>query len=322
MKISIITVCRNAEQHIEKAIQSILTQTYNNLEYIIIDGDSQDNTKAIIHQYRDQISRFISEPDGGIYNAMNKGLRFATGDYIGFINADDYLMDEHVIEDVAHLLTVHTDCDFVYGNLEVRYPSGKKVLTESQPPANMFDEMICGCLPHQASFAKADLFFSRIGLFNESNRISSDYDWFLRLVYDEAVKLYHYPRTFASYYAGGLSSQIELAVPESYRIQNQFPLYQQPYWIKRRLLKFQEYVVKLRQWLVATESSRDAFQAKYDELMVRHQSLLSQCEALTTELTHLRRQYSIEDLATRHRNLLSQCEALAAELARFRQPTH
>ncbi|NEQ97125.1 MAG: glycosyltransferase [Cyanothece sp. SIO2G6] len=318
MKISIITVCRNAEQHIEKAIQSIVSQTYSNLEYIIIDGDSQDNTKAIINPYHGSISRFISEPDSGIYNAMNKGLRFATGDYIGFINADDYLIDEHAIEDVAHFLAVHPDCDFVYGDLEVRYPSGKTILGKSQPPENMFDEMICGCLPHQASFARADLFFSRVGLFNENNRISSDYEWFLRLVYNETVKLCHYPRTIASYYAGGLSSRIELAVPESYKIQNQFSLYQQPYWIKRRLLKFQKYVVQLRQWLAATETSRDTLQAKYDDLLVKHQNLLAQCETLSAELAKLRRQRSIEDLVVKHQNLLAQCEALATELTHLR----
>lgn len=294
MKISVITVCRNAEKYIEKAVQSVVSQTYKDLEYIIIDGNSQDGTKAIIEQYHNRISRFISEPDSGIYNAMNKGLRFAKGDYIGFLNADDYFVDENVIEDVVYFLTAHPDCDFVYGNLEVRYASGKTILVKSQPPEKMFDEMICGCLPHQASFAKADLFFSRVGLFNEGNKISSDYEWFLRLVYNETVKLCHYPRTIASYYSGGLSSQIELAVPESYRIQNAFSLYQQPYWVNRRLLKFQEYVVKLRQWLAATEASRDAIQAKYDALETKHQDLIAQHEQLDAELTKLRRQQSVK----------------------------
>lgn len=284
MKISIITVCYNAEAFIEKAIQSVVSQTYQNLEYIIIDGDSDDATKSIIQKYQPHISRVISEPDGGIYEAMNKGVRFSTGDYLGFLNADDYLHDETAIEDAASFLSSHPDCDFLYGNLEVRYPSGKKIVVEAPPPDKIPDEMICGCLPHQASLAKSNLFSSRVGMFNEGYRISSDYEWFLRMVYNESVKLCYYPRTLASYYAGGLSSQIRLAVPESYRIQNHFPLYQEPYWVNRRLLKFQEFVVNLREWFAASEAGKESLQMQYDALRAEHQELCTKYEKLRLEL--------------------------------------
>ncbi|MEM9214752.1 MAG: glycosyltransferase family 2 protein [Cyanobacteria bacterium P01_F01_bin.150] len=284
MKISIITVCRNAEDFIETAIKSVVDQTFPNTEYIVVDGNSTDGTKEIIQKYAHRISCFISEPDGGIYEAMNKGIRYAAGDFIGFLNADDYLQDERAIEDAASFLSQHPTCDFLYGNLEVRYPSGKTILVEPPPPESIPDEMICGCLPHQASLARANLFSSRVGMFNESYRISSDYEWFLRMVYSESVKLCHYPRTLASYYAGGLSSQIRLAVPESYRIQNNFPLYKESYWVNRRLLKFQEFVVNLREWFASAEAERDAVKAQYEALVAEHQELCTKYEKLRGEL--------------------------------------
>ncbi|MBF2073931.1 MAG: glycosyltransferase [Synechococcales cyanobacterium C42_A2020_086] len=288
MKISVITVCKNAEKDIEQAIQSVVSQTYSDVEYIIVDGDSQDRTKHIISQYRDKISRFISESDSGLYQAMNKGIRYSTGDYICFLNADDYFVDERVIEDVAHFLSEHPSYDFIYSDMVVRYPSGRAILVKPPLPDAIADELICGCLPHQASFTKADLFFSKIGFFNEGYRISSDYEWFLKLAQHEMVKLGYFPRTITSYYAGGLSSQIRLAIPESYKIQNSFPPLQCEYWLKRRLLKFQEYVINLREWLTATESDRDRLAANYQTLQADYQALLLQHQQTQAELESAR----------------------------------
>lgn len=273
MKISVITVCKNAEKDIEQCIQSVVDQTYQNLEYIIVDGCSQDGTQDIIGKYRNQISRFISEPDNGLYQAMNKGIRYSSGDFICFLNADDYFIDREVITDVAQFLTEHPDCDFAYGNLEVRYSAEKKVLVKPPMPEGALEELICGCLPHQASFTRADLFFSKIGFFSERYRISSDYEWFLRLAAHEAVKLCYFPRTISSYYAGGLSSQIRLSVPESYRIQNQFPLFQQDYWLKKRLLKFQEVVINLREYQAYAENRQNALEVENQLLRTQYQTL-------------------------------------------------
>lgn len=280
MKISIITVCKNAEQYIEQSIQSVIEQTYQNIEYIIVDGDSQDRTKEIIGKYADQISRFISEPDSGLYQAMNKGIRYASGDFICFINADDYLIDATAIQDAATFLNNNPSCDFLYGDIEVRYSPEKKILVQAVPPDKVAEELVCGCIPHQASFARADLFFSKIGFFNEGYRISSDYEWFLRLIQNETVKLCYFPRVITSYYAAGLSSQVRLSVPESYRIQNQFPLYQEPYWLKRRIEKYQEFVINLREWLAQTESHRDALDAENRMLKSQYQALMAQYQEL------------------------------------------
>ena len=288
MRISIITVSKNAERFIERAIKSVVSQTYEDIEYIIIDGNSQDKTKEIAHKYSDQISRFISEPDGGIYEAMNKGIRYSSGEFIGFINSDDYYFDDKVIENTVNFLLANPSCDFVYGDLEVREQSGSTILVKPPMPEDVADELICGCLPHQASFSRANLFFSKIGLFNERYRISSDYEWFLRLIQNETVKLCYYPRTMTSYYAGGISSQLRLSLPESYSIQNQCPMYQDSYWLNRRILKYQEFVINLREWLQNSESGKNALNINYTALENKYQAVETEYNALKLELEQAR----------------------------------
>ena len=102
-KVSVITVCYNAEEFIENAINSVLNQTYINIEYIIIDGASKDSTVPIINKYKSKITFFLSEPDNGIYEAMNKGIKAATGDILYFLNSDDIFYDKYVIENVVKM---------------------------------------------------------------------------------------------------------------------------------------------------------------------------------------------------------------------------
>ncbi|MGP0129343.1 MAG: glycosyltransferase family 2 protein [cyanobacterium endosymbiont of Rhopalodia musculus] len=289
IKFSVITVCKNADRFIEKAIQSVINQSYQDLEYIIIDGKSQDCTVKIIEKYLDRITKFVSETDSGIYSAMNKGIRYSTGNFICFLNADDYFVDDGVITDLANYIKQNPSSDFIYGDLEVRYPSGRLIRVNPPTPENVLDELVCGCLPHQASFAKADLFFSTIGFFNENYKISSDYEWFLKLTQNETVKLSYYPRLISSYYSGGLSSQIKISVAESYHIQNQHPLYQTPYWMKRRILKYQEFVINLRKCLADTEESRDYIEQQYLGLEKRYKNLKQDNQQLQEKLNFLKR---------------------------------
>jgi glycosyltransferase involved in cell wall biosynthesis len=116
MKISLITVSYNSSKTIEDTIKCVLSQSHENIEYIVVDGNSKDGTQDIIKKYEQGISKIISEPDYGIYDAMNKGIRAATGDVIGFLNADDTYVSDKVLEKVAEAFT-ENDTDSVYGDL-------------------------------------------------------------------------------------------------------------------------------------------------------------------------------------------------------------
>ena len=116
MKVSMITVCFNSKDIIEEAIKSVLSQSYKNIEYIIVDGGSTDGTVDAIKKYDKYISKWISEPDNGIYDAMNKGLKLATGNIIGFLNADDFYADNGAIESVVNTIK-EKDVDCLWGDL-------------------------------------------------------------------------------------------------------------------------------------------------------------------------------------------------------------
>ena len=125
ISITIITVCLNAENIIDETIQSVINQSYKFIEYIIIDGNSTDRTVSLIQDKMAQYPiLFISEPDNGIYDAMNKGIKLAKGDFIQFLNAGDVLADEYVIENVVSELELNRHCIY-YGNIIYRYPEGK-----------------------------------------------------------------------------------------------------------------------------------------------------------------------------------------------------
>ncbi|AFY73437.1 glycosyl transferase [Synechococcus sp. PCC 7502] len=248
MKISIITVCKNSQNHIEKSIQSVISQTYKNIEYIIIDGASDDKTCEIINKYKNHIHAFKSEPDHSLYEAMNKGLRLASGDFLYFLNSDDYIFDERVISDVVNFITKNPKSEFIYGNCQTRSPLGILSVYEPVEPKKILDEMlILGDFPIQAaSFFKAEL-FTRFGNFSENYRIASDYEWYTRILNAQNVYLFYYPRIISSFYRGGLSSDFRKVFPEVWAIQDKALVYQTDYWKKQRVIKLQELIIKTEQ---------------------------------------------------------------------------
>ncbi len=175
-KISVITVCYNAADTLEKTIQSVLGQTYPNIEYIIIDGGSTDGSVDIIRKYADRIAYWVSEPDGGIYEAMNKGIKVATGDYINFMNAGDIFYDSNVLLNISPV--IDDGLDIV---------SGIALLDESNKCWKPFEEKkLCLMyfylqgLCHQATFIKRILFNNC--LYDEKLRIVSDSKFFIQKI--------------------------------------------------------------------------------------------------------------------------------------------
>ena len=176
VKVSIITVCLNSEKTIERTIKSVVNQTYSNIEYIIIDGKSTDGTLDIIDKYKDKNSILVSEKDKGIYNAMNKGLARATGDVVYFLQSDDYLFNDSVIEKVMDEFIKYPETQIIYGDLVVVMKNRNFVASYNRITKYYLYRYN---LSQQAIFAKRDV-FEKTGLFDERYIICADYDWFLK----------------------------------------------------------------------------------------------------------------------------------------------
>lgn len=176
MKISIITINYNNKNGVEKTISSVVSQTYKDIQYIIIDGASTDGSVEVIKKYHENIDYWISEPDRGIYNAMNKGILKATGDYVLFLNSGDYLISSDIIDDISHELDSNED--IVFGLLKT-YPSGIIGYTDIHLPLTLLDFFKSSPIPHPASFIKREL-FQKIN-YDESLKIVADWSFFYRL---------------------------------------------------------------------------------------------------------------------------------------------
>jgi len=245
MKVSVITICRNVSAEIGRTLDSVAGQTYADIEHIVIDGASTDGTLEIVEGHRARLAVLVSEPDGGIYDAMNKGVARATGDLIHFLNAGDWFHDAHAVENTVRFVERNPHGDLYYGDIEVRLPDGEAIIHVPQEPAKAAETMVCGCLPHQGTFARRSL-FDRTGPFDTRWRVHADYDWFLKAIADEELTLCHMPVTVASFGLGGSSSNLAKGQPEVYAIQNALPLYQSDAWLRRRIELYQESLLAAR----------------------------------------------------------------------------
>lgn len=213
MKVSVITVCLNSNETIEQTIRSIIGQTYKDMEYIIIDGGSDDGTKEIIERYRDHISVYISEPDEGIYDAMNKGIRMSTGQIIGIVNSDDWL-EADAVETVANVFETE-DTDIVYGNVnEIKNNRPVSVLRSVD---KLDDDNVWAEMPvwHPATFISRDV-YERIGGYSTRYRISSDYDFIIRCFLNHE-RFFYLDKVLSNFRNEGLSSRELLFCAEENR---------------------------------------------------------------------------------------------------------
>lgn len=181
-KVSIITVCYNSVCTITDTIESVIRQSYPNIEYIIVDGDSTDGTVDIIKKYEKNIAKWVSEPDKGIYNAMNKGIRMATGEIVGIINSDDYYADTNTVLSVITLYRENHNAEIIYG--DVKYLDIDKGITYINKSLDDPRKFKFGTMPicHPATFVTMKT-YNDIGLFNEIFQNSSDYEFILRCIH-------------------------------------------------------------------------------------------------------------------------------------------
>lgn len=245
MRITIVTVCYNAAEHIERCLSSVAEQTYPEIEHIIVDGASTDETLAIVRRFP-HVAQLISEPDEGIYSAMNKGIERATGDYLLFLNADDGLPQPSSLADAVQEMGRNPGGDVYYGSLEVHPANGgDPVVFRPPPPSEAPMLMVCGCLPHQATFARPSV-FSRTGHFDEQYAYHADYDWFLKILANPEIDVRAISTIVAVFREGGASSNLAKGQPEVYAIQNESPLYAGEDWDKLRIAEFQKMFLRER----------------------------------------------------------------------------
>jgi len=202
--ISIITVCFNAAEYMEQTITSVLEQTYPGLEYIIIDGGSQDGTVGIIRKYESRLAYWHSRPDRGIAHAFNLGLAQAHGDWLLYLNADDLLLAPTVVAQMVPHLLLHQDADVVYGQMisltREQDPKPVPLCKIGGHPWRWQEFRRRNMIPHQAAFTSRH-FFDRVGGFDESFRMAMDYEHFLRA--REGLRAQFVPLALVGMRAGG-----------------------------------------------------------------------------------------------------------------------
>lgn len=209
MTISIITATYNSSRTLTDTLESVLRQSYTNIDYVIVDGGSKDNTLDIIRQYEPRFGgrmRWISEPDKGIYDAMNKGIRMATGDVVGLLNSDDFYTSDDVLENVAKTMS-DPNVDAVYGDIHyvndndlthcVRYYSSR-VFRRGL--------MRMGFMPAHPSFYCRRAIYEKYGTFDTSLRIAADFENLLRLIFVNRIRTKYIPEDFVTMRTGGASS--------------------------------------------------------------------------------------------------------------------
>lgn len=205
-KISVITVNFNNRLGLEKTVGSVLAQDYSNIEYIVIDGGSTDGSKQIIQQHETNISFWVSEPDGGIYNAMNKAIRKATGEYLLFLNSGDYFCSSHVISAV---FKEERHADLLVGRQKFVSSNGKVGVSPKLHAAEInMEYFLSSTLPHQATFIKRTL-FSSCGLYDETYRVCADWVFWINAVVRHHCSIEIQPLAVSYMDNGGVSSDME-----------------------------------------------------------------------------------------------------------------
>jgi glycosyltransferase involved in cell wall biosynthesis len=207
IKVSIITVSSNSCKTLKGTIDSVLSQTYPDIEYIIIDNASNDGTVDLVKSYNNKIAKFISEPDHGIYNAMNKGIKIATGDIVGILNSDDFFCDDYVIEKVAASFN-DQHIDAVYGDVRFIDPFNTQKTLRFYSSGNFKPNRFkFGFMPAHPSFYVRRKYFELLGYYKEDYKIAADYELLIRFLFLHRLRYKYIKMPFVSMRPGGVSNK-------------------------------------------------------------------------------------------------------------------
>lgn len=206
LRVSVITVCFQSAGTIERSLASVASQSWVNREHIVIDGGSTDGTIGIVERYRDKLACLVSEPDGGIYDAMNKGLARASGDVVVFLNSDDWYVDEHALETAMSCFS-DPSVDVVFGDVDFVHAADPiKVVRRYRTTPFRPELLSAGWMPpHPALFIRKPV-LDRVGPFKTSYRIAGDFDLVVRVFRDRSIRHTHLRRVLVRMQTGGAST--------------------------------------------------------------------------------------------------------------------
>lgn len=210
MKISLITVTFNSDITLKTTLDSILEQSHTDYEYIVVDGASKDNTVALINEYEPRFKnkiKWISEPDNGLYDAMNKGIQMATGDVIGILNSDDFFTSNNVLQEIAHTFKKEKDLDAIYGDIHFVHPDNlQKCVRYYSSKIFKRSLMRLGFMPAHPSFYIRRECFEKYGYYKTDYKIAADFEFLLRVIFKNRIRTKYLPMDMVTMRTGGAST--------------------------------------------------------------------------------------------------------------------
>lgn len=210
MKISLITVTFNSGITLKTTLDSILEQSHTDYEYIVVDGASKDNTVALINEYEPRFKnkiKWISEPDNGLYDAMNKGIQMATGDVIGILNSDDFFTSNHILQLISETFEHNNNIDAVYGDIHFVNPDNlEKCVRYYSSKVFKRSLMRLGFMPAHPSFYMRKSCFDKYGLYKTDYKIAADFEFLLRLILKNKIRTKYLPMDMVTMRTGGAST--------------------------------------------------------------------------------------------------------------------
>jgi glycosyltransferase involved in cell wall biosynthesis len=258
-KISIITINYNNLEGLKKTVESVLNQTWRGFEYIIIDGGSKDGSAAYIKSQREYLDYWVSEPDKGIYNAMNKGIKAGKGEYLLFLNSGDCLYDSTVIEKSAKHLS---GCDLITFDMEMVGENRSTI--ETYPSELKFSDMFYGYLPHSSTFIKKQL-FDKVGLYDETLKIVSDWKFMILALFTYQCSYCKIEGTVSTFYLGGISSQVNNSKERDEVLKSSFSNFYEDY----KVLEEQQKLLAMNRFKMLLELEKTYLGRKAVSLLFR-----------------------------------------------------
>ncbi|MBG6062956.1 glycosyltransferase involved in cell wall biosynthesis [Flavobacterium sp. CG_9.1] len=256
LKLSIITINYNNLEGLKQTVASVVNQTWQEFEYIIIDGGSTDGSAAFIEEQCDNFEYWVSEKDSGIYNAMNKGIRVATGEYLLFLNSGDYLYKNISVEKSCFYLDEYDLVCF-----DIKIVGVNKIFIDSSPSKLRFSDMFYGTLPHQSTYVKKDL-FDRIGLYDENLKIISDWKFFILALFKFNSTYLKVNEILAVFNTDGISWNADFSEEKKMVLEEHFGMYFLDY------IEMQKNIKKLKENNKILDSNRFKMLSEIEKTIV------------------------------------------------------